>query len=183
LGISCSSVIFLKEVERLGFKMEYLFGIDISEKAIENLKKNGIQNALVKDARKIDLPNKFDVILASECLGHLLDYTLAIRNWCELIEDWSDDVCFAPAFKSLWSTHNEVNIHFRRDITKELQDKLTSGNLTILKSSYWNFFLFIPLYLFRKTDAVLSRNKKKEGQIIDGIIVNAVLLQLLLFEN
>jgi hypothetical protein len=29
----------------------------------------------------------------------------------------------------------------------------------------------------------MSRNKKKEGQIIDGKMANVVLLQLLLFEN
>jgi hypothetical protein len=90
---------------------------------------------------------------------------------------------FVPAFQSLWSTHDEVNMHFRRYTNKELKDKLTSEKLTVLKSSYWNFSLFIPLYLFRKIDAVLSRKKKKEGQVIDGKMANVVLLKLLLLEN
>jgi hypothetical protein len=90
---------------------------------------------------------------------------------------------FVPAFQSLWSTHDEVNMHYRRYTNKELRDKLIGEKLTILKSSYWNFFLFVPLYLFRKIDAVLSRNKKKEGQVIDGKMTNSILLKLLLFEN
>lgn len=183
LDIGCSSGIFLKELEMKGFKMEHLFGIDISEKAIENCKNNGIQNAFVMDAQKITLPEKFDIIVASDCLEHLQDDTQALKNWHGLLKTGGMLYVFVPAFQSLWSKHDEVNMHFRRYTNKELKDKLTSEKFTVLKSSYWNFFLFIPLYLFRKIDAVLSRNKKKEGQIIDGKMTNAVLLKLLLFEN
>lgn len=183
LDIGCSSGIFLKELELQGFKMENLFGIDISERAIENCKNNGIQNAFVMDAQKIDLPVKFDIIIASDCLEHLQDDSEAIRNWHELLKIGGMLYVFVPAFQSLWSSHDEVNMHFRRYTNKELKDKLISEKLTVLKSSYWNFFLFIPLYLFRKIHMVLSRNKKKEGQIIGGKMINVVLLKLLLFEN
>nr|MBP6620244.1 class I SAM-dependent methyltransferase [Leadbetterella sp.] len=183
LDIGCSSGIFLKDLERLGFKMENLFGIDISEKAIENCKNNGIQNVFVMDAQKISLPEKFDIIVASDCLEHLEDDTEAIRNWSDLLKTGGMMCVFVPAFQSLWSTHDEVNMHFRRYTNKELKAKLINENLTILKSSYWNFFLFVPLYFFRKIDAFLSRNKKKEGQIIDNKIANSILLKLLLFEN
>jgi SAM-dependent methyltransferase len=183
LDIGCSSGIFLKELELQGFKTEYLFGIDISKNAIENCKKNGIQNAFVMDAQRITLTEKFDIIVASDCLEHLQDDSQALRNWYELLKTGGMMYVFVPAFQSLWSTHDEVNMHFRRYTSKELKDKLKSEKLTVLKSSYWNFSLFIPLYLFRKIDAVLSRNKKKEGQIIDGKMANIVLLKLLLFEN
>lgn len=183
LDIGCSSGIFLKDLERLGFKKENLFGIDISEKAIENCKNNGIQNVFVMDAQKISLTEKFDIIVASDCLEHLRDDIGAIKNWSALLKTGGLLCVFVPAFQSLWSTHDEVNMHYRRYTNKELEDKLTSEKLTILKSSYWNFSLFIPLYLFRKIDGILTRNKKKEGQVIEGKITNVVLLQLLLFEN
>lgn len=183
LDIGCSSGIFLKDLERLGFKKENLFGIDISEKAIENCKNNGIQNVFVMDAQKISLTEKFDIIVASDCLEHLRDDIGAIKNWSSLLKTGGMLCVFVPAFQFLWSTHDEVNMHYRRYTNKELEDKLTSEKLTILKSSYWNFSLFIPLYLFRKIDGILSRSKKKEGQVIEGKITNVVLLQLLLFEN
>jgi SAM-dependent methyltransferase len=183
LDIGCSSGIFLKDLERIGFKMENLFGIDISEKAIANCKTNGILNAFVMDAQKISLSEKFDVIIASDCLEHLSDDREAIRNWANLLKTGGMLCVFVPAFQSLWSKHDEVNMHYRRYTNKELRDKLMGEKLTILKSSYWNFFLFVPLYLFRKMDAVLSQNKKKEGQIVDGKMTNSILLKLLLFEN
>jgi SAM-dependent methyltransferase len=183
LDIGCSSGIFLKDLERLDFKAENLFGIDISEKAIENCKNNGIQNAFVMDAQNISLSEKFDIIIASDCLEHLSNDIQALKNWCDLLKTGGMLYVFVPAFQSLWSNHDEVNMHFRRYTNKELKEKLINDKMTILKSSYWNFFLFIPLYLFRKIDSVVSRNKKKEGQVIDGKITNVVLLQLLLFEN
>ena len=183
LDIGCSSGIFLKDLELQGFKMEHLFGIDISEKAIENCKNNGIQNAFVMDAQRITLSEKFDFIVASDCLEHLEDDVMAIRNWYELLKSGGEMLIFVPAFQSLWSDHDEVNMHFRRYTNKELTDKLIGENLIVLKSSYWNFSLFIPLFIFRKMDVLLSRNKKKEGQIIDNNIANVILLKLLLFEN
>lgn len=183
LDIGCSSGIFLKDLELQGFKMENLFGIDISEKAIENCKNNGIQNAFVMDAQKISLPEKFDFIIASDCLEHLQDDVMAIKNWCELLKPEGEMVIFVPAFQSLWSHHDEVNMHFKRYRNKELRDKLIGENLIILKSSYWNFFLFIPLYIFRKIDGFFSTNKKKEGHMVENKIANVFLLKLLLFEN
>jgi SAM-dependent methyltransferase len=183
LDIGCSSGIFLTDLERLGFNKENLFGIDISEKAIENCKNNGIKNVFIMDAQNVTLSDKFDIIVASDCLEHLRNDTKAIRNWYESLKMGGMLYVFVPAFQSLWSTHDEVNMHYRRYTNKELRDKLASEKLTILKSSYWNFSLFIPLYIFRKIDVILSRNKKKEGQIIGGKMANVVLLQLLLFEN
>jgi len=183
LDIGCSSGIFLNDLEQLGFKKENLFGIDISEKAIANCKKNGIQNAFVMDAQKISLTEKFDIIVASDCLEHLRDDSEAIKNWSALLKKGGTLCVFVPAFQSLWSSHDEVNMHFRRYTNTELRDKLINERFTIVKSSYWNFFLFVPLYLFRKIDAVLSPNKKKEGQIIDTKLANVILLKLLLVEN
>ena len=121
LDIGCSSGIFLKDLERLGFKIENLFGIDISEKAIANCKSNGIQNAFVMDAQNITLLEKFDIIIASDCLEHLQDDIKAINNWKSLLKNGGLMYVFVPAFQSLWSYHDEVNKHFRRYTKIELR--------------------------------------------------------------
>lgn len=90
---------------------------------------------------------------------------------------------FVPAFQSLWSHHDVVNMHFRRYTNQELKAKLIHENLGISKSSYWNFSLFVPVYIFRKLSVFLSENKKEKGQIIGNTTVNYILLKLLLLEN
>lgn len=183
LDIGCSSGIFLKDLEHLGFKNQNLFGVDISEKAIANCKNNGIQNAFVMDAQNITIPEKFDIIVASDCLEHLQDDRKAIKNWKELLKTGGKMYVFVPAFQSLWSYHDEVNMHFRRYIKQELKEKLIAENLKILKSSYWNFSLFIPVYVFRKMSVLLTKNKPQDGQIVENKLANSVLLQLILIEN
>lgn len=183
LDIGCSSGIFLKYLEQLGFKIENLFGVDISEKAIENCKENEIQNVFVMDAKNITLSEKFDIIVASDCLEHLQDDTKAIQNWKELLKTEGKMYVFVPAFQSLWSYHDEVNMHYRRYTNSELKTKLVAENLTILKSSYWNFSLFIPVYFFRKISSFFIKSKPKEGQIVENKVANSVLLQLILLEN
>lgn len=91
---------------------------------------------------------------------------------------------FVPAFMSLWSYHDEVNMHFRRYTKDELKSKIQQQNLRILNSGYWNFLLFIPVYGFRRITAVLQKNKKGESDIaIGNSLVNGALLRLIVFEN
>jgi len=184
LDIGCSSGIFLKDLEQLGFSTANLYGVDISEKAIANCKANGIPNAFVMDAQHVTLTESFDIIIASDCLEHLENDQQAIQNWKSLLKAGGKMYVFVPAFMSLWSYHDEVNMHHRRYTNAELQSKLEAEDLQILKSSYWNFFLFVPVYVFRKLSAVFQKNKKGESDIsIGNRLVNKMLLLLIVFEN
>lgn len=184
LDVGCSSGVFLKELENLGFYSNNLFGIDISEKAILNSKKNGLRNTFVMDAQNITLDEKFDIIVASDCLEHLENETKALKNWKNLLKKEGEIYVFVPAFMSLWSYHDEINMHFRRYTKKELRTKIENENFEIIKASYWNFFLFIPVYLFRKISSLFNKNKSGESDIqIGNPIINKLLLQLIILEN
>ncbi|WP_293872964.1 class I SAM-dependent methyltransferase [Flavobacterium sp.] len=184
LDIGSSSGIFLKDLEALGFKNENLFGIDISDVAIANCKANGIANAFVMDAQNITLTQTFDIIIASDCLEHLQEDVKAIKNWKTLLKIGGRLYVFVPAFMYLWSYHDEVNMHHRRYTKSELKAKIVAENLEIIKSSYWNFFLFMPVYLFRKISANFQKNKSGESDItIGNPVINSALLNLIGLEN
>ena len=175
---------FLKDLEALGFTPQNLFGVDISDKAIANCKANGINNAFVMDAQNITLNEKFDIVIASDCLEHLENDKKALKNWNDLLKIGGTMYVFVPAFQSLWSYHDVVNMHFRRYTKSELKSKLLVENLEILKSSYWNFFLFLPVYIFRTITSGLQKNKTGESDItIGNRFVNKALLNLIIFEN
>lgn len=184
LDIGCSSGVFLKELKEMGFDEKNLFGIDISEVAIENAKQNGLENTFVMDAQNITLDEKFDVIIASDCLEHLKEDEKALKNWYELLNKNGVAFIFVPAFMSLWSYHDEYNMHYRRYTNSELKSKLEKEGFEIQKSSYWNFFLCIPVYIFRKI-ASLSKAKKPESSdiTVGNSFINAMLYQLIVFEN
>ena len=184
LDIGCSSGILIKELVNKGFAIENLFGIDISAEAIANCKSNGILNSFVMDAQNIVLQEQFDIIISSDCLEHLKDETKAINNWQSLLKSGGTMIVFVPAFQSLWSYHDVVNMHYKRYTKGELSKLLISGNLEIIKSSYWNFFLFLPIYFYRRTSSFFQKTKPEVSDIsVGNKFINKLLLCLLSFEN
>lgn len=183
LDIGCSSGMLLLDLQQMGFKSENLFGIDISEKAIENASKNKLRNVFVMDAQNITLTEKFDIIIASDCLEHLGDDRKALKNWKELLSPNGKMYVFVPAFQSLWSNHDVVNMHFRRYTRGELQSKIANEHLKILQSGYWNFSLFLPVYLYRKIKNMTATDSNDQGDIVGAPVANSLLLKVLGIEN
>ena len=184
LDIGCSSGILLNELKDIGFEAGNLYGVDISEKAINNCRANGIANAFVMDAQDIQLDRKFDIIIASDCLEHLEDDRKALANWADLLKPNGILLVFVPAFKALWSEHDEVNMHFRRYVREDLEKKIKASGLEIEKSSYWNLFLFFPVFLVRLLSRLQSKRKQNDaGDLIKPGIFNNVLFNLINFEN
>jgi SAM-dependent methyltransferase len=185
LDIGCSSGILLNELNDIGFSKDNLFGIDISGKAIANCKEHGLENTFVMDAQSITLSEKFDIIIASDCLEHLQHDDVAIKNWHHLLKPGGELYVFVPAFMSLWSNHDVVNMHYRRYTSKELNEKLLKENFSIVKSGYWNFFLFIPVYFYRGISRMFKKEEKNDGGDIhiSNTAVNTLLTKLISVEN
>jgi len=189
LDIGCSSGILLGEIKELGFDIENLYGIDISEKAIQNCKANGIQHSFLMDAEHINLNNKFDVIISSDCLEHLQDDEKALHNWFDILNEGGIAIIFVPAFSLLWSHHDVVNKHRKRYTRSELVKLLKNNNFKIVKSGYWNFFLFFPTLLWRLFDTLFSKFKQEEVKNKSGNIffppqfINKLLILILRFET
>ncbi|MFZ4105399.1 class I SAM-dependent methyltransferase [Flavobacterium sp.] len=184
IDIGCSSGILIKELVENGFAIENLYGIDISEVAIANCKANGIINSFVMDAQNIDLIEKFDIIISSDCLEHLKDEKKAIRNWESILKSGGTMLVFVPAFQSLWSDHDVVNMHYKRYTKGELERLLISENLEIIKSSYWNFFLFLPIYFYKRTSSFFQKNKTEVADIsVGNDFINKLLYLVLNIEN
>jgi SAM-dependent methyltransferase len=183
LDIGSSSGILLLELIAAGFKKENLYGIDISENAIQNCKDNGLPNTFVMDAQKISLNVKFDVIIASDCLEHLIDDSAAIANWRSHLKENGTMMVFVPAFMSLWSSHDDANMHFRRYSLFQLKKLFTDQSMIILKASYWNFMLFFPVFLWRRISSFKKQNNVVSSDLNQPGMINPFLLAILNAEN
>lgn len=182
LDIGCSSGILLDELREDGFYTENLFGIDISETAIQNCKKNDLPNTFVMNGQHITLHEKFDIIIASDCLEHIKDDELALANWYRLLNQNGNIYIFVPAFMSLWSNHDKVNMHYRRYTLSDLKSKINRASFEIKKSSYWNFSLFLPVFLLRQIKN-MTASKNESGDLNEVPIANTLLYQLINLEN
>src|SRR3989338_8344811 len=184
LDIGCSGGIIMQDLKKIGFSSVY--GIDISKKAIELCKLKGISNTYLMDAAKLSFNNKFDVMIASDILEHTDNDNLTVKNWNINLAKDGIVLCFVPAFPFLWSEHDASNKHFRRYTKKQLENVFRQNGFEIVRTSYWNFLLFLPISVIKLFSKIFKSDKKTLSQQIhlsNNSFINYFLVRLLRLEN
>lgn len=161
---------------------EQLFGFD---KHNSGRKKNF--NFLVADIH--DLPykkNMFDVILAIDVIEHINEDRLIVGKIAELLKKDGVLCATVPAFMFLWSDLDMLAQHKRRYTKNRLEHIFQSNNLRILKISYMNFFLFIPIAttrLFQKIIKKIRPSYNSSSLTQPNACLNQVLKTVFCFES
>jgi len=130
--------------------------VDVSKKAVEKCQKKGLE-AIHGDL--MDLPFQdevFDLILALDVIEHVHDDNKALVEMNRTLKQDGILIINVPAFKCLWSPHDEANKHFRRYERKEIITKLKSTNFKPIKRFYWNNALYLPAMLVRWGKTILK---------------------------
>jgi len=182
LEIGCSGGPLLNLLVSQGYAQ--VFGIDISKKAVQLCKESGFKNVFLMDGTEPHFDGEeFDLIIASDVLEHIQDDEKAVKEWRRLLKKKGVIICFVPAFKFLWSKHDEDNDHCRRYTKKELENTFTNNDFKIIRSSYWNIALFLPTLFYR----FLTKTFFKESLIHQlkesNYALNYLLRKLLSMEN
>jgi SAM-dependent methyltransferase len=185
LEIGCSGGPLMQLLHDSGYTN--LTGIDISPEAIELCRKRNLGKVMVMDAQQpVFPPASFDVISASDVLEHLEDAPRALAAWHRLLRPGGTLIVFVPAFKFLWSKHDEVNRHFHRYRAGELAELLRAAGFEIRRKGYWNFLLFFPIAAVRFAKRIFSRpSDKMPSGDLNAVpqLLNSFLMILLLLEN
>lgn len=84
----------------------------------------------------------FDLIVALDVLEHIEDDLAALRSMHGMLKVGGTVIVTVPAFRFLWSTHDETMHHLRRYRAPELVDKMRQAGFDMLYRSYFNFVLF-----------------------------------------
>jgi SAM-dependent methyltransferase len=182
LEIGCSGGPLLEILSSHGYSD--VVGIDNSKKAILLCKERGFKNVFLMNGVKPHFKDEeFDLIIASDVLEHILDDDNAVKEWKRNLKREGIIICFVPAFRALWSKHDEDNKHCRRYTKRELQNIFAKNDFSILKASYWNIILFFPTLFYR----LLMRSflKRYSGDQLkkSNYVLNHLLSKLLSIEN
>jgi dolichyl-phosphate beta-glucosyltransferase len=129
-------------------------GIDVSEKAIEFCLKRGLENVTLCPAERIAYSDEtFDIIASFDVLEHVSNPSQVLAEFRRVLKSKGHLIISVPAFRFLWSQHDEALCHFRRYEKGEFAYELKEAGFKIDKMSYLffvSFFVVAPIRLLRR---------------------------------
>jgi SAM-dependent methyltransferase len=154
----------LRMLKDCGFKNYQGFDISpISKKFCEEKK---LGEVLIGDISCSNFPdNSYDLVFATDLLEHLEEDSQALKEIERILKSGGKAIITVPCFKSLWGFNDEACHHKRRYSLPEIKSKVSAADLQILDSYYFNFFLFLPIFLFRKAAKFFDIKLKSENYV------------------
>ena len=101
---------------------------------------------------------RFDLVLFLDVLEHLDHNVSALRHAAGVMAPGGAVLVTVPAFRFLWSRHDELNQHRRRYTRGELEALLRRSGFSVERSSYFNTYLF-PLAVATRMAGRLLRSE------------------------
>lgn len=130
--------------------------------------------------------NCFDLVCAFDVIEHVEDDKLAASEMLRVCKPNGLVFATVPAFMSLWSQHDVVNHHFKR--YKLNTFKGLFGSNTLVKATYFNSSLFVPIYMVRSLANAFPKLFKREGSGSDfdmfkSGILNSIFYAIFILEK
>jgi SAM-dependent methyltransferase len=179
LDIGCGAGSNLKVLSSSGINA---IGLDRSIYALSLISKKLEVSLLNGDLNKLPVrSNTIGLIIAMDILEHLDDDANGISEFYRALSNGGMLIVTVPAFKFLWGIQDEVTGHKRRYLREEITNKLRKAGFEILKTSYFNCFLFIPILIGRRIIRFLGLRVESENKI-NSPLINFVLKTIFSFE-
>jgi SAM-dependent methyltransferase len=179
VDIGCGTGSNLKALGVAGLKV---IGLDLSLYALSLAKRKSQLPVINGDVNKLPFrPKSIGLIIAMDIIEHLENDVTGIREFYEILKDGGILILTVPAFNFLWGVQDIVTGHKRRYLKRELISKLRREKFEVLKSSYFNFFLFFPIFLARRMIHFLRLRLESENKI-NLPLINFLLKRIFLLE-
>jgi SAM-dependent methyltransferase len=124
----------------------------------------------------------FDVVVCLDVLEHVDDDIKSIGEINRVLKYGGSFIFSVPAVKKMFGYHDVFLGHKRRYNFTDIRNKCTSSGFSIDIISFWNFFLFTPVFLNRKIGNLLNSKPRQDNMNVPRII-NLIFKKILYFEN
>ncbi len=163
LDIGCGAGSNLKALLSAGLNA---IGLDQSIFALTLVRRKGEFPLLAGDLNNLPFKAKsVGLIIATDIFEHLQDDEKGIIESYRVLNKGGMLILTVPAFQSLWGIQDIVTGHKRRYSKREIVNKLRKVGFVILKSSYFNFFLFFPILMARRMIYLFGLKIESENEI------------------
>lgn len=99
-----------------------------------------------------------DLLTALDVLEHMEDDIQTLREFHRVLRPGGRLLLAVPAYRFLWSEHDEALRHRRRYLASELHIKLTNTGFDVEKRSYAVFFAFFPIVFYRLARGLVPKD-------------------------
>ena len=106
-----------------------------------------------------------DLVIATDVLEHLEDDITGVRELHRVLRPNAHLIVTVPAFHSLRGIQDIVTGHKRRYLKQDISNVLRQNGFRITRSSYFNFFLFFPIFLARRFIHLFGLQLRSENEI------------------
>lgn len=156
LDVGCGDGLFLPVLQRFGEP----FGV---EPLAEVLSPDGPWRDRIHAGplASYQPPATFDLVLALDVIEHLRDPGSFMKQIRRVMTPGGWFVATVPAFRSLWTTHDELNEHVTRFTRDELTALMRAHGFVVVHSRYFMVALAIAKWLARG----LERFRRPEPRI------------------
>jgi SAM-dependent methyltransferase len=181
LEIGCGGGALIQDLRPYGSAA----GIDVGEPAVRNCYNRGLNTVALGDAMALPFQDElFDVVIAVDVLEHVKDDMRVLDEIYRVSKPSATIILTVPAFNFLWSRRDIQCHHYRRYRLEEVRTKVLGRGFRILKSTYINMPLFIPLLMMVKTGQLSSKGKPsiQMDYVLVPPPVNKILSQIVKYE-
>lgn len=161
LDAGCGTGGFSKKMEILG----EVTGVDISDTALVYCRKNKLTKAVKASILSLPFPdNFFDVITCLDVIYHkgVSDDIKALNEMHRVLKPGGLFVLRVPAFELLRGNHDVIVQTRHRYTANEIKNKLVDSGFKIIKLTYANMLLSIPLFIKRAAEKLFKIPKKSD---------------------
>jgi ubiquinone/menaquinone biosynthesis C-methylase UbiE len=183
LDIGCGTGINMKNFEKHGD----VFGIDIHMPALQFCSKRNLSNLAQADTLYLPFKQQsFDIVAIFDVLYHraIKNDTRALKEVNRILKKNGLLIVTDSADMKLWGRH-DIAVHAReRYSISSFSKKLNDSGFKIKKITYFNTFLYPLVYVFRKLDNLISKDKPAKSNLSNtNPIINSLLYSVLSLES
>ena len=166
----------LRLLQELGFKN--VTGVDNSDESIRFCLEKGWGRVKKGDVCQLPFAEKqFALILATDIIEHVDEDIIALNELKRVLTPNGSIIITVPAFHNLWGIQDEVGRHKRRYTLGELNIQIERTGLKVSEIFYFNYLLFVPIWLARKLMRIFGICPVSENNINTSLL-NRILLIL-----
>ena len=155
---------------------------DVDQEALEYCAKLGYTDSFIISSERFPIEDgTFQFVLAADVLEHVPNDREMMSEISRVLQRGCQCVVTVPAFRSLWSEHDRLAGHQRRYRRAELIEIVDQERLEIVDIRYFNWILFVPTLVVKKTLRFIKPREYADATSIPGFL-NTALRYLFTFD-